>query len=119
MSILFFRLFQSKTVYYFVKPNINKFTLDADTVRRLADEFTVSHKAEIDNGKELSIVNDWFWVRVLYSSGPGLYQVAIENLHQSPQKNLPLPPGVFLPPLQGGAKITPGGQIFRPPWAKF
>ena len=89
MSILFFRLFQSKTVYYFVKPNINKFTLDANTVRRLADEFTVSHKAEIDNGKELSIVNDRFWVRVLYSSGPGLYQVAIENLHQSPQKNLP------------------------------
>ena len=32
MSILFFRLFQSKTVYYFVKPKINKFTLNADTV---------------------------------------------------------------------------------------
>ena len=67
----------SKTVYYFVKPNINKFSLDADTVRRLAGEFTVSHKAEIDNGKELSIVNDRFEVRVLYGSGPGLYQAAL------------------------------------------
>ena len=101
MSILFFRLFQSKTVYYFVKPNINKFTLDADTVRRLADEFTVSHKAEIDNGRELSIVNDRFWVRVLYSGGPGLYQVVLLKTFTSL-------------PLRGGKKHSRGGgKIFR------
>ena len=73
MSILFFRLFQSKTVYYFVKPSMNQFALDSDTVRRLAGEFTVSPK-DISSGKELSIVNNVFEVRILYGSSPSVYR---------------------------------------------
>ena len=66
----------SKSVYYFVKPNLNRFSLDSDTVRRLAGEFTVSHK-EIDIGKELSIVNDKFEVRVLYGNLPTVYRAEL------------------------------------------
>merc|ERR1719430_1658130 len=62
-----------KTVYYFVKPNMNQFALDSDTVRRLAGEFTVSPK-DIDNGKELSIVNNIFEVRILYGNAPNVYR---------------------------------------------
>jgi hypothetical protein len=63
----------SKSVYYFVKPNMNKFSLDSDTVRRLAGEFSVSHK-EIDRGQELSIINSKFEVRILYGAQPDVYR---------------------------------------------
>merc|ERR1711892_33755 len=63
----------TKSVYYFVKPNMNQFALDSDTVRRLAGEFTVSPK-DIDNGKELSIVNNVFEVRILYGNAPNVYR---------------------------------------------
>ena len=66
----------SKSVYYFVKSNMNKFSLDSDTVRRLAGEFTVSNK-EIENGKELSIVNSRFEVRILYGSAPSVYRTQL------------------------------------------
>ena len=62
-----------KSVYYFVKPSMNQFALDSDTVRRLAGEFTVSPK-DISNGKELSIVNNIFEVRILYGSEPSIYR---------------------------------------------
>jgi hypothetical protein len=61
-----------RTVYYFVKPTMNQFALDSDTVRRLAGEFTVSPRdtAERGGGKELSLVSPHggFEVRVLYGS---------------------------------------------------
>ena len=62
-----------KSVYYFVKPTMSQFSLDSDTTRRLAGEFTVTPR-DIDNGKELSIVNNQFEVRVLYGSSPGLHR---------------------------------------------
>ena len=62
-----------KSVYYFVKPSMNQFALDSDTVRRLAGEFTVSPK-DISSGKELSIVNNVFEVRILYGSSPSVYR---------------------------------------------
>jgi len=62
-----------KSVYYFVKPSMNQFALDSDTVRRLAGEFTVSPK-DIASGKELSIVNNHFEVRILYGSAPSVYR---------------------------------------------
>ena len=66
-----------KSVYYFVKPNMNKFSMDSDTVRRLAGEFTVSHK-QIETGKEeLSIVNDRFEVRILYGAQPSVYRAEL------------------------------------------
>ena len=60
-----------RTAYYFVKPTMNQFALDSDTVRRLAGEFTVSPRdAERGGGKELSLVSPHgsFEVRVLYGS---------------------------------------------------
>ena len=62
-----------KSVYYFVKPTMNQFALDSDTTRRLAGEFTVSPR-DIDNGKELSIINSLFEVRILYGSSPSLHR---------------------------------------------
>ena len=62
-----------KSIYYFVKPNMNQFALDSDTVRRLAGEFTISKK-DIEKGKELSIVNDIFQVHILYGHDPGTYR---------------------------------------------
>ena len=63
----------SKSVYYFVKQNMNQFSLDSDTVRRLAGEFTISKK-DVDKGKELSIVNSHFEVRILYGNVPEVYR---------------------------------------------
>ena len=62
-----------KSVYYFVKPTMSQFALDSDTTRRLAGEFTVSPR-DIDNGKELSIINSLFEVRILYGSSPSLHR---------------------------------------------
>jgi hypothetical protein len=62
-----------KSVYYFVKQNMNQFALDSDTVRRLAGEFTISPK-DVDKGKELSIVNNDFEVRILYGNLPKVYR---------------------------------------------
>ena len=63
----------STSVYYFVKPNLNRFSLDSDSVRRLAGEFSIASK-EIDHGKELSIVNNRFEVRILYGSPAATYR---------------------------------------------
>ena len=62
-----------RSVYYFVKPSLSQFSLDSDTTRRLAGEFTVSPR-DIDNGKELSIVNSVFEVRILYGSSPFVHR---------------------------------------------
>ncbi len=67
----------SKSVYYFVKPNMNKFSLDSDTVRRLAGEFSVAHKEIEHGGKELSIVNSKFEVRILYGAAPDVYRTEL------------------------------------------
>ena len=58
----------------FVKPNMNKFSLDSDTVRRLAGEFNVAHKQVDRGGQELSIVNSKFEVRIMYGSGPDVHK---------------------------------------------
>ena len=62
-----------RSVYYFVKPTMSQFALDSDTTRRLAGEFTVSPR-DIDNGKELSIINSVFEVRILYGSSPASHR---------------------------------------------
>ena len=62
-----------KSVYYFVKPTMNQFALDSDTTRRLAGEFTVTPR-DIDNGKELSLINSVFEVRILYGSSPASHR---------------------------------------------
>jgi len=62
-----------KSVYYFVKPTMNQFALDSDTTRRLAGEFTVTPR-DIDNGKELGIINSVFEVRILYGSSPASHR---------------------------------------------
>ena len=64
---------EGRSVYYFIKPTLSQFSLDSDTTRRLAGEFTVT-PSNIENGKELSIVNHQFEVRVLYGSSPSLHR---------------------------------------------
>ena len=56
-----------KSVYYFVKPTLGQFSLDSDTTRRLAGEFTVTPR-DIDTGKELSVANAAAEVRILYGA---------------------------------------------------
>ena len=65
-----------KSVYYFIKPTLSQFSLDSDTTRRLAGEFTVT-PSNIENGKELSIVNHQFEVRVLYGSSPSVHRAEL------------------------------------------
>ena len=52
---------------------MNSFSIDSDTVRRLTGAFTVSPK-DIEKGKELSIINNEFEVRILYGNLPDIYR---------------------------------------------